>query len=185
MKARRFRQFGRTVLTAAIVGTAAATPASAAPPEHFSIAYDGVVDSLCGMTVALDGFERGTFHVKPRPDGTELAAFNVHFSIRITNPATGRWLLAEFSGVNKDLNVTDEGDGIITIIGQVAGIDRYYASDGSRVYQAAGNGRVEVRIDLMDPDDPNDDVVLDEQKVKDTGLRFGAADCDAIRALIG
>jgi hypothetical protein len=185
MKVRRFRQFGLTVLAATIAGIAAATPASAGPPDHFSIEYDGVADSLCGMRVVLDGFEHGTFHVKRRRDGTELAGFNVHYSIRVTNVATGRWLLAEFNGNNNDLKVTDEGDGIITIIGQVAGIDRYYASDGRHVYQAAGNGRVEVRIDLMNPDDPNDDVVLNEQNVKNTGLRFGAADCDAIRALIG
>ena len=185
MSVRRFRQFGFAVLGTAIVGIAAATPASAGPPDHFAIEYDGVQDSLCGMAVVLDGFEHGTFLLKARSDGTELASFNVHFSIRITSAATGRWLLAESDGMNKELKVTNEGDGIIHIVSQFGGKDRYYSSDGRRVFQAAGNSRVEVRIDLMDPDDPDDDVVLDEQKVKNSGLRFGAADCGAIRALIG
>lgn len=156
MSVRRSRQFGVAALATAIVGIAAATPAGAGPPDHFAIEYDGVE-----------------------------ASFNVHYSIRITNSATGRWLLAESDGMSKDLKVTDEGDGIIHIVSQFGGKDRYYSSDGSRAFQAAGNGRIEVRIDLRDPTDPDDDVVLDEQKVKDTGLRLGAADCDAIRALIG
>jgi hypothetical protein len=186
MGVRRFRQCGLTVLAATIVGILAVTPASAGRPDHFSIDYDAVPDSLCGMSVVLDGFEHGTFQLKRRRDGTELAAFNVHFRIRVTNTATGRWLLVQFNGSSgKELKVTDEGGGIIAIVGQVAGIERYSASDGSRVFQAAGNTRVAIRIDLRNPNDPDDDVVLNEQKIKSSGLRFGAGDCDAIRALIG
>ncbi len=137
------------------------------------------------MAVRLDGFLHGTFREKERHGGTVLAGFNEHWSIRLTNVATGRWVLSEFNGQSKDLKIIDEGGGVITLIATVTGIDRLYASDGTRVFQAAGNSRVQVRIDLIDPDNPDDDVVLDEQTVKDAGLRFGAGDCDALRALMG
>jgi hypothetical protein len=135
------------------------------------------------MTVRLDGFVHRTFHEKQRRDGTVLGTFNEHYSIRYTNVATGRWLLTVFNGINKDLRVIDEGDGIITVVVAVAGIERMYAPDGTLLFKAAGTIRRGIRIDLTDRDDPDDDVMLDDQLVKWAGLRHGVADCDALRAL--
>ena len=186
MKVRRFRRFGLALMAPVIVVTASAIPASAGPPEwHYSFEFDGAEETLCGMTARLDGFVHGTFHEKQRRDGTVLGTFNEHYSIRYTNVATGRWLLTEFNGINTDRQVIDEGDGIITVISAVAGIERVYTPDGTLVFKAAGTTLRAIRIDLMDPDDPDDDVVLDDRVVKRAGLRHGAADCDALRALMG
>ena len=123
------------------------------------------------MTARLDGFVHGTFHEKRRRDGIVLGTFNEHYSIRYTNVATGRWLLTVFNGINKDRQVIDEGEGVITVIVAVAGIERVYAPDGTLVFKAAGTTRREIRINLMDPDDPDDDVVLDDQVTKRAGMR--------------
>jgi hypothetical protein len=185
MTIRRCRQCVLAVCGAIVGAISVATPVSAGPPDHIAVTYDSTADTLCDMSVVLDGFEHGTFMLKPRAGGLDLASFNGHFSIRVTNTATGRWFLAESDGMSKDLKVTDEGGGIIRVVSQFGGKDRYYSSDGTRVFQAAGNGRHELLIDLVDPNNPDDDILLQDNTIKDTGLRFGAADCDAIVALIG
>jgi hypothetical protein len=165
---------------------AAASPAGAGPPDgHFSFDFNGSEEIVCGMTTSREGSIHGAFHEHRGRDGAMLGALNEHWSIRYTNVATGRWLLAEFNGNSKDLQIIDEGDGIITIVVLVTGIDRVSAPDGTLVYQGTGMDRREIRIDLMDPEDPVDDVLLSDDLVKRAGRYVGAADCDALLALMG
>ena len=180
------RRLGSAVLTAVFLAAASVAPASAAPPDwRFAFDFDGEEETLCGMTARLDGFIHGIFRERERRDGTVLVTVNEHWSIRYTNVATGRWLLAEFNGASKDLDVVDEGSGIITVVGTVNGIERVYTPDGSLLAHAAGTTRREISIDLGDPEDPEDDVALSDQVIKRAGLRSGVADCEVIRAHLG
>lgn len=179
------RTFGRLAPVAMITSVAVASlPFASAqarggsPDWRFEITYAGEQQDLCGMTVRLDGSLHGTFHEKS-------AGFNEHWRIRLTNVDTGRWVLSETNGMAKDLKVVDDGSGIITIIAVFAGAERYFASDGTLLFHAAGTTRRELRVDLMDPDDPDDDVLLGDDVFKRAGLRLGAADCDALRAQMG
>jgi hypothetical protein len=169
---------------ASVIAAACLASASPGPPDwHFAFQYEGDEQDLCGMTVRLDGSLHGTFHEKQRPDGTVLESFNEHWSIRLTNTATGRWVISELNGIAKDLRVTHHADGSFTIIAAFSGTERYFAPDGTLVFKAAGTTRRAIRIDLKDPEDPTDDVV-NEEVIKRAGLRTGAADCEALIALM-
>jgi len=172
------------VAATSLVTASGVAAAGSGPPDHFTFDYEGARQDLCGMTVRLDGSLHGTFHEKRRRDGTILATFNEHWSIRLTNVATGRWVRSDTNGIARDMRVVEHADGTITILTAFSGVERYFAPDGTLVFQAAGTTRTEIRVDLADPDDPDDDVVLSEEKVKRAGLRFGSADCAALRALM-
>jgi hypothetical protein len=95
-----------------------------------------------------------------------------------------------FTQVNKDLKVTDNGDGTLTIPGMGAGMSKYLGPDGF-LFLDAGQFRFEVLIDHGGtPTDPSDDeeiegtfrVVRDLTGRNDTeGCDF----CDDIHEFIG
>lgn len=174
-----------SIITAVtLFGTVGAPPASAGSPDHFTIAFHGERINLCGMVVRQDGVVHGTFHEKHRRDGVSLVTFNEHWSIRLTNVATGRWVLSDTNGIARDMRVTENADGSITVLGAFSGNERYYDADGALFFHAAGTTRTRYRIDLVDPENPDDDVLLNEQKIKRAGLRLGNADCDTLRAFL-
>ena len=175
-RSRQLTQIVMTTLVATALLVVAPAHAMGGPPDwRFEVTYAGEEQDLCGMTVRLDGSLHGTFHEKS-------SGFNEHWRIRLTNVDTGLWVLSETNGIAKDLKVVDDGSGIITIIAAFAGAERYFAPDGTLLFHAAGTTRTELRIDLMDPEDPDDDVLLGADVFKRAGLRLGAADCDALRA---
>lgn len=150
-----------TVLALGLV----AAPASGKPlvQEHFESSFTETVEE-CGLTVDFSVDDHGLFQITTRGPGSP-AYFHVtaHGSVTWTNPANGKTFTHVFNSVNKDLHITDNGDGTITVIAFGAGSDKYYAN-GELVLRNPGQTRVEILVDLNGtPEFFDDDIVLDEQ----------------------
>ena len=173
----------------------AAAPASAKPIErvHFVDVGSEVESDFCGdLTVRIDFDVRGSFLLNPHgPDGLAYGMETVHGTVSFTNVANGKTLTSVFNNVNKDLKVTDNGDGTLTILGMATGSNKIYGPDGKLLFNDPGQIRFEFLIDHGGtPTDPSDDeFIADLGLVKGStgrndleGLDFCA---DIIQAFIG
>jgi hypothetical protein len=159
-----------TGLTAtALVGSVA--PAAAQPLDHgqFHDVSTEVVEPFCGdLTVRIDTDLRGSFLVKTQgPDGLVYFLESLHGTVSFTNLATGKSFTNVLNIVNKDLKVTDNGDGTLTILAMATGSVKNYGPDGNLLFNDPGQTRVEILVDHGGtPTDPDDDAVLEERIVK-------------------
>lgn len=173
----------------------AAAPASAKPIErgHFLDSGSEVESDFCGdLTVRIDFEVRVSFLFNPHgPDGLAYFMENVHGWVSFTNVANGKTLTSVFDNVVKDLKVTDNGDGTLTILVMATGSNKIYGPDGRLLFNDPGQIRFEVLIDHGGtPADPSDDeFITDLGLVKGStgrndleGLDFCA---DLIHAFIG
>jgi hypothetical protein len=157
-------------LTAAALLSSIA-PAAAAPLEHsqFHDVSTEVVQQFCGdLVVRIDTDIRGTFLVKSQgPDGLAYFLESLHGTVAFTNLATGKSFTNVFNFINKDLKVTDNGDGTLTILAMSTGSNKNYGPDGKLLFNNPGQIRVEILVDHSGtPTDPNDDVFLSEKLVR-------------------
>ena len=90
-------------------------------------------------TFVVDG---SVLVVAQGPDG--LAYFFEHISATttFTNRANGKTVTIEGTGINKDLRVTDNGDGTLTILNLRTGNDVYYGPDGNVIGRNPGQIRI-------------------------------------------
>ena len=164
-------------LTSAAGALLLMAPATSAAPlfhERFHDDSSEVFDNFCGPdeNSGLDGVIH-TFDVhgvsKAGGRGDDQLLYfldSVHGTESFTNPLTGKSYNHEFNGVIKDYQVTDNGDGTLTIVNGGAGIDKWWSDDGSLYLKDAGTTRFAVLIDTNGtPTDPEDDVFL-----KDLGI---------------
>ncbi|HEX6355124.1 hypothetical protein [Actinophytocola sp.] len=139
------------------------TPASARPleREHFHEVGSEVITE-CGLTVRQDVDIRGTFLFNPHgPDGLLYGMESLHGTVTLTNLANGKTFTTVFNNLVKDLSVTDNGDGTLTIIGQAAGSFKVFGPDDTLLFNDPGQIRFELVIDHGGtPTDPSDDVEL-------------------------
>ena len=161
------------MLAAAVGLTAAAsmslaTVASAQPIEKgkFHEETTEIVDDFCdvlGLTVQFDSTVDGRFlGNRHGPDG--LAYFSEHLKITnvITNVANGNAVTEEVTVLSKDLRVTDNGDGTLTILVLATGNAVVHGSDGKAIARNPGQVRFEILIDHGGtPSDPFDDEFLE------------------------
>jgi hypothetical protein len=152
-------------LTAVMVGMAA-TPAVAKPLErfHFDETTSDVVEGFCGdLTVRIDTDAHGSFLLNFHgPDGLGYAAEKVHFSTTYTNLATGKSTTEVSNTIFKDLKVTDNGDGTLTILVLATGSFKVFGPDGEFLFNDPGQVRFELLIDHGGtPTDPSDDEFLE------------------------
>jgi hypothetical protein len=78
-----------------------------------------------------------------------------------TNRANGKTVTLTVVRVTKDLRVTDNGDGTLTILVLATGNDVYYGPDGKAIGRNPGQIRFEILIDHAGtPTDPSDDEFL-------------------------
>jgi hypothetical protein len=151
-----------------------AAGAAAQPPfkERFHDEGTFVDEDFCGTGLTVDGtfVEDGSLLVVAHgPDG--LAYFLEHISTTVTstNRANGKTVTVDSSVVNKDLRVTDNGDGTLTILVLVTGNDVFYGPDGKAIGRNPGQIRVEILVDHGGtPTDPSDDVQLDFRLVRES-----------------
>jgi hypothetical protein len=149
-----------------------AAGAAAQPPfkERFHDEGTFVDEDFCGAGLTVDGtfVEDGSLLVVAHgPDG--LAYSLEHFSgtTTLTNRANGKTVIFEGSAINKDLRVTDNGDGTLTILLLVTGNDVFYGPDGKAIGRNPGQVRFEILVDHAGtPTDPSDDVFLAAEQVK-------------------
>jgi hypothetical protein len=149
-----------------------AVAASAEPllKERFHDEGTFVDEDFCGAGLTVDGafVTDGSVLVVARgPD--RLAYFLEHLTITVvfTNRDNGKTVTLTVVRVNKDLRVTDNGDGTLTILFLATGNDVFYGSDGEVIGRDPGQIRLEILVDHGGtPTDPSDDEFLSEELVK-------------------
>jgi hypothetical protein len=147
---RKARGLAALPAVALLVGTAM-TPAMAAPVVHerFTESFSEVVDDFCDeITVRIDEQATGTFLLNVRgPDGLAYGQATVRRTLSFTNLANDRTYTLVSSFVDKDVDVTDNGDGTFTLITQFAGGTRSYGPDGDFLGAGGEVFRSEILVD--------------------------------------
>jgi hypothetical protein len=154
----------------AMVGSIAlAGGASAKPFEHtdFHEEFSETINDFCevpGLTVQVDTVEDGRFLFNPHgPDGLAYGHANVSFTNVFTNVANDNTVTSVGKVVDKDLRVTDNGDGTLTILVLTTGPAAVYGPDGKAIARNPGQVRFEVLVDHGGtPTDPSDDEFLED-----------------------
>jgi hypothetical protein len=170
------RRLGRiaAVLTAATVALAMAAPVAAAPLEHgtFHDEFSFIDPDFCGagLEVQFDVVIDGRFLVTQRGrEGLVYFMQRVHIVNTATNLANGRTIIGVERTLNKDLHVTDNGDGTLTIVILATGNFALSGADGRAIARNPGQVRFEALVDHSGtPADPSDDVELDFTQIKES-----------------
>jgi hypothetical protein len=124
-----------------------------------------VLNNFCGVEglTVVDAFV-GDFRLRAVPHGRDrLAYFLEHGKITqvFTNPATDKSVTAVAKFIEKDLRVTDNGDGTLTILVLSTGNGVVYGEDGKVIARNPGQVRFEILIDHNGtPSNPDDDEFL-------------------------
>jgi hypothetical protein len=154
-------------LVAAVLTVGFTTSAALARPlekVHFHDVTSEVVEDFCGdLTVRIDEDIRGAFLFNAHgPDGLAYGSETVRGTQVITNLANDKTFTQIFSVLNKDLKVTDNGDGTLTILVLATGSSKVYGPDGKLLFSDPGQIRFEILIDHGGtPTDPSDDEFLE------------------------
>jgi hypothetical protein len=147
---------------AALAVLAVPAAAGAKPLEHNHF-HDEVHETIvdCGLTLQFDRVLDGHFLFNSHgPDGLAYGGEQLRGTDTFTLP-NGHTFVVTFSFASKDLRVTDNGDGTLTILGQAAGNFVASGSHSSVVLRSTGIQRAEVLIDHAGtPTDPSDDEFL-------------------------
>ena len=115
-----------------------------------------------GLTVELAFVLDLRVHVVPH--GRDRLAYFLQRGVRteaLTNPATGKSLTSVAKVIEKDMRVTDNGDGTLTILVLATGNAVLYGEDGKAIARNPGQVRFELLADDGGtPSDPSDDEFL-------------------------
>ena len=159
------------MLAVALVGVTAialAGPAGAQPLERgtFHDEFTDVIDDFCdvpGLTVQLDRVVDGKFLLNPHgPDGLAYYVESIQLADTWTNVESGNTVTVRERTLSKDQQVTDNGDGTLSILVLATGNFTVYGQDGTAIARNPGQVRFEVLIDNGGtPDDPFDDEFLE------------------------
>jgi hypothetical protein len=165
-------KLSRLAAAAALTGVASmslAAAASAQPPIREGGVFEEtfIIDDFCevpGLTVQLDSTTEARFMLVPHgPDGLGYGLEHLKITDVFTNLDNGNAVTGEQAFLSKDLRVTDNGDGTLTILGLNAGkMSVVYGPDGKAIARSPGQIRFEVLIDNGGtPSDPSDDEQLE------------------------
>jgi hypothetical protein len=173
------------ILTAAAFAVSLAAPVAAAPLERgtFHEEFSDTDDDFCGagLVVRIDGVVDGTFTAMRRGrEGLVYVAQHISVVQTFTNLDNSRTVTSRETTVSKDVHVTDNGDGTLTIVFLATGNFTVYGSNGKAIARNPGQVRIEVVVDHAGtPDDPSDDILLSETVVKES---TGRSDdfCEAV-----
>lgn len=160
------RQLLAALVTAVLTIGFTTSAALARPLErvHFHDVTSEVLEDFCGdLTVRIDEDVRGSFLLNAHgPDGLAYGSEKVRGTQVITNLANDKTLTQIFSVLQKDLRVTDNGDGTLTILVLATGSSKVYGPDGKLLFSDPGQIRFEILIDHGGtPTDPSDDEFLE------------------------
>ena len=168
----------RALILAALAGfvvpmLVSGPPSSAKQIERgeFNNVFTGEIEDFCdvpGFTVEFEAVVKGRFTVKSHgPDG--LLFFTEHLSISqtFTNVANSLSVVEKTRVLNKDLHVTDNGDGTLTIVLMSTGPSSLYGPDGKAIARNPGQVRFEIVVEHGGtPTDPSDDIELSFTQIK-------------------
>jgi hypothetical protein len=116
-----------------------------------------------GLTVTLQATIDGRFAIRSR-GRDHLAYYQEHSTITevITNVATGEHVTRVERVLDKDLRVTNNGDGSLTILVLATGNSTVYDESGKAIARNPGQIRYEILIDHGGTaSDPSDDKFLE------------------------
>ena len=167
----------------ALASTAGAgTPLRDTIHDEYALQEEDYCD-VPGLTVDVAGVIDIRVQVSSKGrDGLDY--FLQHVTQTETLSANGVSIRSVTDFVEKDLHVTDNGDGTLTVLIVATGNEVLYGPDGKAIARNPGQVRLGFLVDDNGtPDDPFDDVVLDRQVVKES---TGRSDdfCDAAVAAL-
>lgn len=81
------------------------------------------------------------------PEGVPYWISTAHGTQTWTNPATGASVSKVFNILDRDLVVTDNGDGTLTVLTLATGGERWYGPDGKLLFRNPGQVRLEYLVD--------------------------------------
>ena len=155
------------IVLATLTALALAAGATAGQVFRETIHEEGtlVLDEICdvpGLAVELTFVVDLSVHVVPNgPEGLAYFLQRGTVSEMFTSLATGKSVTAVSTVVEKDLRVTDNGDGTLTVLILATGNAVLYGDDGKAIARNPGQIRFELLFgDNGTPDDPFDDVFL-------------------------
>jgi hypothetical protein len=174
MRLSRTLRLGGMLALGAIAVVMLAAAAGAKPGQVFRDTihdeFEFVDDNFCdaGLTVevavVLDIRVHAVPHGRDRlvyflQHGTETDVF--------TNLDNGKSIRSFARVIEKDMRVTDNGDGTLTVLIQATGNATLYGENGKAIARNPGQIRIELLIDHGGtPNDPSDDEVLSEELVR-------------------
>ena len=172
------------VLTAASVAVAMAAPVAAAPLDQgtFHDEFSFIDPDFCGAGIEARIRRRDRWPVPATRRGRDGLVYfmeHIHLIDTFTNLANGRSVTSDERSVSKDVHVTDNGDGTLTILVLATGNYTLYGADGRAIARNPGQVRFELLIDHGGtPDDPSDDSEISFTLVKESTGRSDDA-CEA------
>jgi hypothetical protein len=149
-------------VTMSVAGPAWAQPLEQGTFHEESTEIEVGFCDVAGLTVRVDQVVDGRFLLNPHgPDGLAYGLVTELFTIVFTNVDNGITVTEVTNVIFKDLHVTDNGDGTLTILVLGTGNDVVYGPDGMAIARNPGQLRFEVLIDSGGtPSDPFDDEFL-------------------------
>jgi hypothetical protein len=150
----------------AAVSLAAAASAAQISSGTFHEEKSFVFHDFCGVSgLTVEGTHVIDLRVQvvDRSQGTAPPYFLEHASSTdvFTNPDNGKSVTQMLNALQKDLRITDNGDGTITITALATGNAVLYGPDGRAIARDPGQIRFQILIDTAGtPADPDDDVEL-------------------------
>lgn len=162
------RRIGAILAVGGVTAAVCATAASAGQPTIERIHEEGsyVVEDYCDVSaldVEVDFTLDGRTHIVGH-GSDQLPYFlqNGTLTETITNPATGQSVGTRSRVTEKDLRVTDNGDGTFMVRVLATGNATLYGADGKAIARDPGQVRFELLVDNGGtPTDPSDDEVLE------------------------
>ena len=158
------------VLTIALAGAAVLTvgapTASAQPVErsHDRGTFTVDPDNVCGIDVITTVQFVNNFIQRLGRNGFPLFQSTGRFTTTFTNPVNGLSVVVKGTGSTKDLSVTDNGNGTITVRTAVTGIpEQVTLPDGTVAYKDVGRVVFATVLDYNGtPANTNDDVFISQ-----------------------
>ena len=165
---RLVRTLGLAAGLAAAVSMALAGGASAKPLEHATFHNEGtfIDKDFCdvpGLRVQQDNVADIRALLNPHgPDGLVYFHANIHVTTVYTNLANGNTVTEVGQAIDKDLRVTDNGDGTLTILVLSTGNIAVFGPDGKALARNPGQVRFAFMVDHAGtPTDQSDDVFVE------------------------
>jgi hypothetical protein len=175
-RARTRRNYTRTSLglaaaAACLVGLTA-TPAAAAKP--FENVTERVTDTfeeeICGIDVDTTISFVDHYLARTGPNGFPLFQSSGHGTTTWYNPETGLSVTVNNSGGFKDLSVTDNGDGTITVITQTVGVpEEITLDDGTVALKDVGRVVFSTVLDYNGTPEADDDIFISQEVLSISG----------------
>jgi hypothetical protein len=134
--------------------------------ETFHNEFSERIRNFCdmsGLTVRRDNIVDGRYAIRTH-GSDQLAYFQSHLRVHVTytNVATNQSVTEIVTVMEKDLRVTNNGDGTLTILVLATGNAVVYDENGKAIARNPGQIRYEILIDHGGtPSDPSDDEFLE------------------------